>query len=42
MPLAAGENIASREDFAQVIPEGVLDVVQPDIATWGGLSVCGG
>ena len=42
MPLAAGENIASREDFAQVLLEGVLDVVQPDIAKWGGLSVCGG
>ena len=42
MPLAAGENIASREDFAQVLSEGVLDVVQPDIAKWGGLSVCSG
>jgi L-alanine-DL-glutamate epimerase-like enolase superfamily enzyme len=42
MPLAAGENIANREDFAQVLAEGVLDVVQPDIAKWGGLSVCGG
>ncbi len=42
MPLAAGENIASREDFADVLAEGVLDVVQPDIAKWGGLSVCGG
>ena len=42
MPLAAGENIASPEDFAHVLIEGVLDVVQPDIAKWGGLSVCGG
>jgi D-galactarolactone cycloisomerase len=41
MPLAAGENIASREEFAQVLLEDVLDVVQPDIAKWGGLSVCG-
>lgn len=40
MPLAAGENIASQEDFAEVLAEGVLDVVQPDIAKWGGLSVC--
>ncbi len=42
MPLAAGENIASREDFAQILSEGVLDVVQPDIAKWGGLSMCAG
>lgn len=42
MPLAAGENIASPEDFAYVLSEGVLDVVQPDIAKWGGLSACGG
>ncbi len=32
MPLAAGENIASREAFEQVLSEDVLDVVQPDIA----------
>ena len=42
MPLAAGENIASREGFEQVLSEDVLDVVQPDIAKWGGLTVCGG
>ena len=38
MPLAAGENIASREGFKQVLAEDVLDVVQPDIAKWGGLT----
>ena len=42
MPLAAGENIASRDEFTHALVEGVLDVVQPDIAKWGGLSVCGG
>ena len=42
MPLAAGENIASREGFEQVLSEDVLDVVQPDIAKWGGLTICGG
>ena len=42
MPLAAGENIASREGFEQVLSEDVLDVVQPDIAKWGGLTVCRG
>ena len=42
MPLAAGENIASREGFEQVLAEDVLGVVQPDIAKWGGLTVCAG
>lgn len=41
-PLAAGENIASRAAFAEVLSEPVLGVVQPDIAKWGGLSVCAG
>lgn len=39
-PLAAGENIASEADFAEVLAEPVLGVVQPDIAKWGGLSIC--
>jgi L-alanine-DL-glutamate epimerase-like enolase superfamily enzyme len=42
MPLAAGENIASRPAFEQVLGDDVLRVVQPDIAKWGGLSVCSG
>lgn len=42
VPLAAGENIASRKDFARAVSEDVLRVVQPDIAKWGGLSLCGG
>jgi L-alanine-DL-glutamate epimerase-like enolase superfamily enzyme len=42
MPLAAGENIASREGFELVLSEEVLHVVQPDIAKWGGLTICGG
>jgi L-alanine-DL-glutamate epimerase-like enolase superfamily enzyme len=40
MPLAAGENISSVESFEEVLAEDVLGVVQPDIAKWGGLSVC--
>ncbi len=40
MPLAAGENIASRAGFKQALGGDVLRVVQPDIAKWGGLSVC--
>lgn len=42
MPLAAGENIASREEFQQALAEDVLGVVLPDIAKWGGLTVCAG
>lgn len=42
MPLAAGENIASREGFEQILAEDVLGVVQPDIAKWGGLTICAG
>ena len=42
VPLAAGENIASRAGFKQVLGDDVLRVVQPDIAKWGGLSVCAG
>jgi D-galactarolactone cycloisomerase len=41
VPIAAGENIASHSGFAQVLGDNVLSVVQPDIAKWGGLSVCG-
>lgn len=42
VPLAAGENIASRAGFAQALGDDVLRVVQPDIAKWGGLSLCTG
>jgi L-alanine-DL-glutamate epimerase-like enolase superfamily enzyme len=42
MPLAAGENIASREGFEQVLAEDVLGVVQPDMAKWGGFTLCAG
>ena len=40
VPLAAGENIASRDGFKQVLGDDVLQVVQPDIAKWGGLTEC--
>lgn len=42
MPIAAGENISSIEGFNEALSENVLGVVQPDIAKWGGLSVCAG
>jgi L-alanine-DL-glutamate epimerase-like enolase superfamily enzyme len=41
VPLAAGENMASRASFDQAVGDDVLRVVQPDIAKWGGLSLCG-
>ncbi|MBV9970126.1 MAG: mandelate racemase/muconate lactonizing enzyme family protein, partial [Xanthobacteraceae bacterium] len=40
VPLAAGENIASRDGFERALSDDVLRVVQPDIAKWGGLSLC--
>jgi D-galactarolactone cycloisomerase len=40
VPIAAGENIASREAFRQVLGDNVLRVVQPDIAKWGGFTIC--
>ena len=38
--LAGGENIAGRENFAAALQEGVLTVVQPDAAKWGGITGC--
>jgi D-galactarolactone cycloisomerase len=40
LPLAGGENIAGRDAFATALAEGVLDVVQPDVAKWGGITGC--
>jgi L-alanine-DL-glutamate epimerase-like enolase superfamily enzyme len=39
-PLAGGENIAGRENFAAALTAGVLTVVQPDAAKWGGITGC--
>ena len=38
MAIAAGENIQGQENFDEVIESNVLDVIQPDLAKWGGLS----
>lgn len=38
-PLAAGENVATLPGFAQALEAGVLSVVQPDLAKWGGLTM---
>lgn len=40
IPLAAGENIAGDDDFDAALHAGALDVVQPDVAKWGGFSGC--
>ena len=40
MPIAGGENIAGRDAFATALSEGVLSVVQPDAAKWGGITGC--
>lgn len=40
IPLAAGENIASPAAFDAAIAQGVLSVLQPDSAKWGGISGC--
>jgi D-galactarolactone cycloisomerase len=40
IPLAGGENIAGRENFAEALTEDVLTVVQPDAAKWGGITGC--
>jgi D-galactarolactone cycloisomerase len=39
-PLAAGENIAGQHAFAAALSEEVLAVVQPDLAKWGGITLC--
>ena len=40
VPLAAGENLIGEAAFREAIGAGVLAVVQPDIAKWGGISGC--
>ena len=38
IPLAGGENIIGEADFDSAIKEGVLSVIQPDVAKWGGVT----
>ena len=38
VPLAAGENLAGEAAFRGALDSGVLAVLQPDLAKWGGLS----
>ena len=37
-PIAGGENITSLNMFNEFLDKGVLDIVQPDVAKWGGVS----
>jgi L-alanine-DL-glutamate epimerase-like enolase superfamily enzyme len=39
-PLAGGENLAGRDVFAAALSEGVLSILQPDAAKWGGITGC--
>lgn len=39
IPLAAGENLRG-DDFGRYLDAGVLKVLQPDVAKWGGFSGC--
>lgn len=36
-PLATGERLYSRWDFKNILKEGVIDIIQPDIALCGGI-----
>jgi len=40
MPLAGGENIAGLEAFERAFAARALEVIQPDVAKWGGISGC--
>ena len=40
IPLAGGENLAGKQAFETAFTAGVLKVVQPDLAKWGGFSGC--
>ena len=38
VPLAAGENMINAKDFDRGISKLILDVIQPDLCKWGGIS----
>lgn len=40
IPIAAGENVRGSANFQDMIVNGKLSVVQPDIIKWGGISGC--
>lgn len=42
IPLAAGENMMGSANFISAVESQAFDVLQPDIAKWGGISACWG
>src|SRR5699024_2679026 len=40
VPLAGGENFSTPAEFDEAVENNVLQVVQPDICKWGGISGC--
>ena len=38
IPLAAGENVFNEDQFFHIISESYIQIVQPDLAKWGGLT----
>lgn len=40
LPIAAGENLRGTEAFTAMTRAGLLDIVQPDCAKWGGVTGC--
>ncbi|SHL72158.1 L-alanine-DL-glutamate epimerase [Roseovarius marisflavi] len=40
MPLAGGENIVGQAAFEAALTAGALQVIQPDVVKWGGISGC--
>lgn len=40
VPLAGGENIVGMASFETAMTSGIFGVIQPDVAKWGGVSLC--
>ncbi len=40
IPIATGERMYSRWDFRQVLEEGLVDIIQPDLSHAGGITEC--
>ena len=38
IPIAAGENITSKDGFERRLSSGCINIAQPDVAKWGGIS----
>ena len=40
IPLAAGENMVGEHTFQEAISQKLISVIQPDLAKWGGFTLC--